>query len=518
MRQDFVDEAGNLQKLRSAPKPHPNILLNIGAVSIIDDSGFLVFDAAHCDLEDLLSCKCKFRGFQPSILLDNACGIAEALAWCHQDIQEVGAGERKVIHSDLKPKNILVFDESLSRHAWKITDFGISEIIHRAPDDTGTMRGQAPGVYQGPEVHPGGKINCSADMWSFGCILLEILAFARAGPGGIKELSDQRQLGEAGYEYRFCQISRGRAQLKPTLSKLLDDWNEEEVEWVNQWKQVALDLLKTRPEKRKTAQRTVNVLEDLIKMFNEHHWVDRCGWVPPHGDSFEIKKEITTTTPNYSRPLFHSLKIKKLRNKELSARISTHGKFAMFWGRDTVFAYGIDQTLGMSVKNTLTNFRATEKYRMPGAEVIDIEVAEPYCAILQKGQSANQFKVSLVNVSGNDIPKILPDGQTPRLSGSVAGRIQVSNNGDLLVRCHSQLAYLRKGGLEWNFILQDAQDVRAATFSRDGALIYAWSRSQDDNRRKMDHWYLWEVSDMTNYRECEEVFVSLHPLLTPYRG
>ncbi|KAF2809339.1 kinase-like protein [Mytilinidion resinicola] len=391
IRDYFHSEVTNLQRLRSATQPHPNVVLNIAAI-IADNCGLLVFDAAHCDLEDLLllSEKCRVGTLKPTVLINNAHEIAKALAWCHLGITEIGNGVRKVIHGDLKPKNILIFHESLGQYTWKITDFEFSHILHRAPGETGTVRDLVPGVYHGPEVQPGGRINCSADMWSFGCIMLEILAFARAGSEGVRKLRDTRRPGAKEYECLFYQFSnsKGLAELKPAFSDLFDEWDEEGVEWVCQWKLVALGLLKTRPEQRKTAEDTVVALEELIQKFNEHNWVDRCGWVPPYRDALEIMEKRATTEPNYAKPSFHSHKITKSPEKGISARISTLGKFAMFWVRDTVFALDVDhQTWAMS-----THFKAIEKYRSSFGEVIDIEIAEPYCAILLKGQSASHYQ------------------------------------------------------------------------------------------------------------------------------
>lgn len=98
--------------------------------------------------------------------------IAEALAHAHAS---------GVVHGDLKSANILITRDQRA----KLLDFGVARRINRgderlAPDTSphGTP------VYMAPEVLKGGAASARSDVWSFGCVLQELLtgALPFAGP------------------------------------------------------------------------------------------------------------------------------------------------------------------------------------------------------------------------------------------------------------------------------------------------------------------------------------------------
>ncbi|CAM0902161.1 unnamed protein product [Alopecurus aequalis] len=100
-------------------------------------------------------------------------GICEGLQYLH---------ENHIIHLDLKPANILLDDNMVP----KITDFGLSRCFdenqsrHITKNILGTMG------YLAPEVREGGVIARSADLYSLGVIIIEILT----GQKGYKSIED----------------------------------------------------------------------------------------------------------------------------------------------------------------------------------------------------------------------------------------------------------------------------------------------------------------------------------------
>uniref|UniRef100_A0A8R7TPK6 Protein kinase domain-containing protein n=1 Tax=Triticum urartu TaxID=4572 RepID=A0A8R7TPK6_TRIUA len=89
-------------------------------------------------------------------------GICEGLQFLH---------DNHIIHLDLKPANILLDDSMVP----KITDFGLSRCFdeNQSRDITKTILGTM--GYLAPEFREGGVIAPSADLYSLGVIIIEIL-------------------------------------------------------------------------------------------------------------------------------------------------------------------------------------------------------------------------------------------------------------------------------------------------------------------------------------------------------
>ncbi|KAK3140362.1 hypothetical protein QOZ80_5AG0399850 [Eleusine coracana subsp. coracana] len=91
-------------------------------------------------------------------------GAARGLAYLHAGC------DRKILHCDVKPENILLDDHG----AVKIADFGLAKLM--TPEQSGlftTMRGTR--GYLAPEWLMNAPITDKADVYSFGMVLLEIV-------------------------------------------------------------------------------------------------------------------------------------------------------------------------------------------------------------------------------------------------------------------------------------------------------------------------------------------------------
>ncbi len=118
--------------------------------------------------------------------------LKEALEICRQIAEGLEAAQEKgIVHRDLKPANVMVS----AGGAVKILDFGLAKALETgaatdlsvAPtQETGaTVQGMIVGTapYMSPEQARGMPLDTRTDVWSFGCLLYEMLARKRAFAG-----------------------------------------------------------------------------------------------------------------------------------------------------------------------------------------------------------------------------------------------------------------------------------------------------------------------------------------------
>jgi len=143
---------------------HPNIATIHDIVEQAESGGYLILE--YID-GDTLAERISHKPLDPKEALSIALQIAEAVATAH---------ERGVTHRDLKPGNIKITPEGKV----KVLDFGLAKVIAGQATDqrnTVTEPGRVMGTpaYMSPEQARGQATDKRCDIWSFGCVLYEML-------------------------------------------------------------------------------------------------------------------------------------------------------------------------------------------------------------------------------------------------------------------------------------------------------------------------------------------------------
>lgn len=175
------DDAEAVQMLNKEIKilmlcQHPSVVgfYGFSTVDFYGKSNFTLF-FQYCQygsLGDILekvrngTCDIVYTNTQRQIIL---IGIARGLKYLHQ---------RRVIHRDLKPDNILV-DSNYYPH---ITDFGLSQYFEDYEPCISQSVGCGTPVYMAPEVYKGETYTSKADIYSFGLIMYEVVTDAPPYP------------------------------------------------------------------------------------------------------------------------------------------------------------------------------------------------------------------------------------------------------------------------------------------------------------------------------------------------
>eukprot|EP00253_Pinus_taeda_P017340 PITA_17340 len=96
-----------------------------------------------------------------------ALGAARGIAYLHQDC------EKRIIHFDIKPHNILLDSDFTP----KVSDFGLAKLCGKEDDHISMTAGRGTPGYVAPELCDGdmGPVTDKSDVYSFGMLLLEIV-------------------------------------------------------------------------------------------------------------------------------------------------------------------------------------------------------------------------------------------------------------------------------------------------------------------------------------------------------
>ncbi len=119
----------------------------------------IVFEPLAMTLYQFLA-RTKFRGLQLEIVRNVAKQLLQALAY-------LARPDVDIIHCDLKPENVMI--ETLERSKVKLIDFGSA---CKSCEKTYTYIQSR--FYRSPEVILGLPYSVAIDMWSLGCVLVEL--------------------------------------------------------------------------------------------------------------------------------------------------------------------------------------------------------------------------------------------------------------------------------------------------------------------------------------------------------
>ena len=215
---DYERELRNLSMLRLIK--HSNIMEMLAAYTFKGRHNLIFPLARDKTLGDLLQMprSSQFQSLEHIIVALS--GLCSALHAVHNfvspdfNLQAIGC------HHDLKPDNILIDDGSLM-----LADFGLSK-FKDLTDASHTSFKQVRGNYVAPEcedfwdLSKKKVIHRSSDIWSLGCIILELLTYMVSGPEGVSEFEESRAFKVENYtRHRF---HRGLDAEAPTVTTQLD--------------------------------------------------------------------------------------------------------------------------------------------------------------------------------------------------------------------------------------------------------------------------------------------------------
>ena len=182
------------------------------------------------------------------------------------------------IHFDLKPSNVLVNRPSRSPPTFDfiITDFGLAHIKNTTGGSSGTRGRGGDEAYAPPECVQD-KQSRKYDIWSLGCIFLEILTFLVMGYEGVREL-DNARCGPSTRRARqnrcfWEEVAGSDPMLKEGLEKFVlklqeradipGQYSPKEKRLIKNTIVMIMKMLRIQPESRLTSSQVVWWLEQI---------------------------------------------------------------------------------------------------------------------------------------------------------------------------------------------------------------------------------------------------------------
>jgi serine/threonine protein kinase len=470
----FETERRNLEQFKECLSGNQNIMLSFA--TFIHGSEFnIISPLADFDLAIFLYGKYsnfsqRAQNFTPHNLFSEAWRLCHAIHYLHDELYLYSNVHVQCAHLDLKPDNILVDwlpknDSGLPLVGnWKIADFGISDIASYLPNgqparnSAGSKlplgaimrerslrpirRGEGP--FQPPEMERQGvkEVSTTADMWSFGCILSMILAFALGGP---EEVTRQHQYRTDGISDYFYTMDSRVAMIKPGF----EEWLQEKIDspdlqrdeaWIKECRNLILDMLKINETERLPAKDARDRIQSVTKAMHDYRRGTKRMWIPEHasvGFSNSVSPGIDTglqfspasrreswlstnrIADASTRPEQRALSACDSVRLETPPRanhsvLSPCGRRAATWCKSAIYIYDLGFLRDPTLWNTTRQYsravvpKSSIYYESPlGHNWLFLQLAGPYIA---RVSSAGSSPTSTVWLPTNNVSKKRLDG------------------------------------------------------------------------------------------------------------
>lgn len=247
---------------------HRHIVRYIGSFTDRNDLGLLMSPVADCDLEVYLDKAHKTPECHPTLRTFFGC-LATALSYLH---------DKGVKHRDIKPKNVLVHNASVL-----LTDFGISRDFL----DTTTGPTTATQRYCSPEVANHEGRNASTDVWSLGCVFLEIQsALQTKDLLWVKAYYETHGTGSTHYHANPKATFELLGELRSTT---VDGYQALPLLWIE-------NMLTVDRRARSTAAEVMNQITSADSLVSFRYSCDQCSYPSNEPELVEYMEESTLDT------------------------------------------------------------------------------------------------------------------------------------------------------------------------------------------------------------------------------
>lgn len=298
-------------------------------------------------------------------LVKELCELASAVQWLHEGSEASQELYRSLAHMDLKPENILVAEDSNSPIGrWMLSDFGVSLFsLSKDISQGGSTRTTASsyvngpqrgcGTYQPPEIKHETIDGRNCDIWSFGCILLDVMSFALGRTGLFYEVRRLRNDGGDDYFYQSkvkgmdtrTPISNANTELKTQIRRWLETQKRSASHppWVRDYIKITESTLKCDPLERPNIGLIVGALSKLRQgeQIAIHHFFP-IGGRPLYGTSTMLTEADTAAFASESASGLSSTRDQQLNTARFDEEYKLESRAAREGSVDSETSFDTD--------------------------------------------------------------------------------------------------------------------------------------------------------------------------------
>ncbi|MFC1603438.1 protein kinase [Planctomycetota bacterium] len=428
---------------------HPNIATIHEVIEEAEGLGYLVLEyvPGQTLAERIAKSKLKLRE-----ALTIASQIAEAVAAAH---------EHGVIHRDLKPGNIKITPEGKV----KVLDFGLAKAVGGEAADqhsTITEPGRVIGTpaYMSPEQARGQETDKRSDIWSFGCVLYEMLTatvpfkgetvsdtlanilqtepdwdkLPESTPDNVKvlirrcmEKDQQRRLRDIGDAALEISETMHMPQIVPPVTSfsVLEHPPKRYLKWILAISWIAFVLVilvliwQRNDDKANQSNHSAyyNIIPDRDAPFEpignvSLRWGLPALTISPNGKTLVYVAKVSNDTMLYKRAIGSSFACEPLLGTEGAFHpfFSPHGDWVGFFTKTTLKKVSISNG-SVVVITDVKNPRGAD-WGVDGRILVSHEQGSTLSIVNENGDNLKKIQISQDNSVFQDGPEILPDGKT----------------------------------------------------------------------------------------------------------
>jgi serine/threonine protein kinase len=268
-------------------------LLKCLASFVFSSKYHMIYEKADCNVEEFMKRNAnprKLPNFTTVDLAQQLFGLADALCFIHNQgssdsredttllsVPKKSSRKSGYIH-DIKPENLLMFiynGPGGKAYWFRMSDFSCAKVVDiletvsgKDRDSWKTASRSGTPVYRAPEAITEGRTSRPYDLFSLGCVFLELLVWFLDDYYALKAFRDQRECllspdtyEDEGFYYKPTEDEQFR--LREPVSKKIEDVRSRCSGALKVIADVIPKLLQMDPQQRPTAQQLVAILKPI---------------------------------------------------------------------------------------------------------------------------------------------------------------------------------------------------------------------------------------------------------------